>query len=190
MKRNVFFIIAFAVSAWTQTLNWNGLIDTAVITGFKSDSVKWTKAFPLSQYEDIRVILKARDTAVVGFKFDSIGIAWGWLTFSLCQDTLHSISIPDTCYDQPVIIDTLDTVAMLKCRTYGSVDSNANVFRSHRYADTLGCAGWAIQSKWFLPEWDQYIKFFVKGIARNRTAKGIPVEIDVKRRQFVSVRQK
>jgi hypothetical protein len=181
------FILALFVVVQAG-LNWNGLLDTAIITGFKADSLKYSKGFPLSQYEDIRASLKVDDTDVTGFYGDSVDIQWGWQTFHLCY---NSSGVADTCFDQRVIADTLDTAAIGKCEVVlGTSDSSGVVFRSHKYADTLGCSGFAVQSKWFLPEWDEYVRFWVKGIVgNNRVAGGaLRVVVDVKRRNYVNVR--
>lgn len=190
MGKFLFFAVLLAGMAFADD-NYNGLLDTAIITGFKADSLKYTKGFPLSKFEDIRVILKVDDTAKAGFYEDSVDIQWGWQTFSRCLDTSGSMSSPDTCFDQRVIADTLDTASMA-VTTLGYADSTGDVYRTHKWSDTNGCAGYAIQGVRLYPEWDHYIRFWVQGlVGNNRVAGGaLKVQFDVKRRTFINVRSK
>ena len=49
-------IMAISVFGWGAPRNWSGVLDTAQ-TYAVCDTIKFTKAFPLSVLEDIRVIL-------------------------------------------------------------------------------------------------------------------------------------
>lgn len=180
-------IMAVSVFGWGAPRNWSGVLDTAQ-TYAVYDTIKFTKAFPLSELEDIRVILKAQDTVTEGFLDDSIGIQWGYQTFTYC---LNSSGDKDSCFDQLIVLDTLDSLAQVSFgAAMGSSGSDGTITRSTRIADTLGCAGFATQSKWFLPEWDTMIRFWVKGIGKHRRAAGTPCYIDVQRRQYINVRNK
>jgi hypothetical protein len=190
--RNFFVFLLISLSGiglvGAEDLNWNGVLDTAIISGFRSDSLKWSRGFGLSAGQDVRVVFKVNDTAIVRLGSDSIGIQWGYMTFCQCLDTSQNVSTPDTCVDQAIIVDTMDATAIAKSGTFGYTDSTGEIHRSHRYADTLHCKGWVTQSKSLYPEWDQYIKFFVKGIGNNDPRYYLKVQFQVIRRQYVPVR--
>src|SRR4030042_951013 len=178
-------IALIALCTFGEDLNWNGILDTAIISGFRSDSLKWSKGFQLSAGQDVRVILKVNDTAMPGLGSDSIGIRWGYMTFCHCLDTAQNVAVPDTCVDQAIVVDTMDATAIAKSGTFASSDSAGYLQRNHRYADTLRCRGWVTQSRSLYPEWDQYIKFFVKGIGDNDPRYYLKVHFQVIRRQYV-----
>lgn len=188
--RNILAVIGLlAASLFATEDNYNGMLDTSNIT-VTYGVISYSKGFPLSQLEDIRVVLKSNDITSAGFKSDSLAIQWGWITYNLCLDSGKLVSRYDTCFDQGVIADTLDLTAMLKTNTFGNSDSTGAVARNHRFADTLHCRGYAVQSKWILPEWDQNIKFWAKGIGDHKDVTPVPAVFEVKRRLYVNVRNR
>lgn len=174
----------------TQAINFNtsGFNDTAIIADFKADSLKFTKSFPLSAFENSRVIFMVNDTSSAGFGSDSIKIQWGYQTFSLCWDSNtveqqnNSRTSLDTCFDIRIELDSAlsDSIGAYNI---GTVDSTGVITRSPMQMDSLNVTGLAIASKWFVPEWDTHIRFWAQGIAGNEVGTFQVIRFDYKRRQ-------
>ena len=185
----LFTSLCFSWSKNDATDNWSG-IDTANTANLyaKYDTVKFSKVFKLTAGEHIRVILKANDTTTVRFAGDSIGIRWGYQTMCPCN---NSSSVSDTCADQLIKLDSLLPGGMTDISTIvGYVDADGVITRSNGYSDTVKCSGYATQTKWFQPEWDVYIRFWVRGIANNKKTVAVPAIIDVQRRQYSQTRSR
>jgi hypothetical protein len=181
-------ILSSVCFGWFPSNNWSGT-DTANTVSLyaKYDTIKYSKAFRLSELEDVRVILKANDTSVAGFGGDSIGIRWGYQTLCPC---LNASNVLDTCPDQLIVLDSLDVAAMTFGSALGIQGAAGEIARRTHIADTVMCAGYATQSKWMVPEWDVYVRFWVKGIGANKKTVAVPCKIDVQRRQYINVRSK
>lgn len=173
------------VAAFGLLAQWNaggenvsGYLDTSAVDGFRADSLKWSKPFSLSAYENLRVRVKMNDTSAAGFKNDSIKAQWGFQTFGKC---LNSSLAADTCADGAVVVDTV-TKANLGTMTYGTMDTAGTIYRRSGLTDTIMCAGWAVQSRNVSPEFDTYIRFFTKGLTGNKVGSFVKVQFDVLRR--------
>lgn len=181
-----------ACYAWTKQDAVDNLmgIDTAntAVLYAKYDTTKFSKVFKLTAGENIRVVLKANDTTTVRFASDSLGISWGYQTLCPCN---NSSGVADTCVDQLIKLDSLvpagfgDNSAVV-----GTTDADGTITRSVAIGDTVKCSGYVTQSKWFQPEWDVYVRFWVKGIANNKKTVAVPAIIDVLRRVGVQTRNK
>ena len=188
----VVFLMSSIVFGWSRddkANNWSG-IDTGNTVSLyaKYDTIKYSKVMRLSDLEDCRVIVRANDTSNAGFKTDSMAIEWGYQTLCPCK---NSSNADDTCVDQRVAVDTLDSLAMANfAGAVGSVAGDGTITRSTRIADTLMCAGYAVQSRWLPTEWDVYVRFWVKGIGKNKKTVAVPCKIDFQRRQYINVRNK
>lgn len=147
--------------------NWNGWRDTsAVIDTLEADTIKYSKAFSLTDGEDVRVVLLHDDTSSAGFSSDSMKVQWGYQTGCPVLDSGGSI---DTIWDDFIVIDTLDDDSLGKARSvYGSVTYSGTLTREwKKRSDTLSVSGYAIQNRWFVPEWNVLIRYFVKGLTGN-----------------------
>jgi len=166
--------------------NYSGLTDTSGITDFRADSLKFSKVFPLAAFENSRIILKMDDTSAAGFADDSIRVNWGYQTLCPCFDT-NTVEQPaqgerDTCFDVRIALDSMSD-AHLGLFTTGSVDSTGVIFRSLKVIDTTNVTGYAVQTRWFVPEFDCFIRFWVEGGTGNEIGSFQKVSFDYKRRQ-------
>jgi hypothetical protein len=179
--------------SWTRhdaTDAWTG-IDTAntANTYAKYDTLNFTKAFKLSAYENLTVIVLVNDTTVVRLANDSIGVRWGYQLISPCSSTTGI----DTCFDQEIFkVDSILTTGFgaytARIGTYGS---DGVITRTDGLVDTLGPSGYATQKRNLSGmEWDVYIRFWVKGIANNKKVIAVPVKFNVLRRPASFVRTK
>jgi hypothetical protein len=181
-----------ACYAWSKADavdNWSG-IDTANTAQLyaKYDTVKFSKVFKLTAGENIRVILKANDTTTVRFASDSLGIRWGYQTMCPCY---NSSGVADTCVDQLIKLDSLVPAGFGDNSTVvGTTDADYTITRSVAIGDTVKCSGYVTQTKAFQPEWDVYVRFWVRGIGANKKTTAVPAVIDVQRRQYTQSRNK
>ena len=175
--------VAFSWTKYDATDNWNGN-DTSTTASIyaKFDTLKFTKAFKLSQFENLRVIVKTDDTTTARFASDSIGVRWGYQT--LCP-SLSSTGVADTTFDQLIKVDSIlpanfgDNKARI-----GTIATDGTITRSDAIVDTLGPSGYVTQSRWIQPEWDVYIRFWVRGITGNKITTACPVVFEVQRRVY------
>ena len=146
--------------------------------------IEYTAASRLSQYEDIRVIVKADDSTEAGFASDSVAIEYGYQTGTL---TLNSSGEKDTLWDDLIV---LDTMLSSDFGTVGSglVASSGALTHTWGGADTLSVTGYATQSRWFVPEWDFLIRFYVKGLAGNLAGDNLDLYVEPKRRIYIPTR--
>jgi hypothetical protein len=164
--------------------NWNGFNDTASIVGWDSLEVRYSKAFTLTRYEDIAVVVKVNDTSSAGFAGDSVSGVYG---YQLGYPVLNSLGKRDTLWwpkDTGIILDTFDltdSAGVAKGKGVSGADGSVTDYLGG--IDTSEISGYATQASWFIPKWAPAIRFFVYGLAGNRTVGNKIVWIfDVKRR--------
>lgn len=162
--------------------------DTSIITDFSVDSLKYTKWFVLTDEEDIRVIFKFDDTSSAGFSGDSLHIEVGYQTgvpvFDSSENAVNECKLPD----EKIILDTVLTDSLGKLELgYGSMSSDGTITRHKGQIDTSSVPGFACLPRWLDPEWDVFIRFWVRGLSDN-TGSFVKTRIDVQRRRYVNMR--
>lgn len=166
--------------------NYNGWLDTSGITDtLAADSIAYSSSFQLSRHEDIRLLVKVDDTTSAGFAADSVQLRYGYQTG---HATLNGSGLRDTAWDELIILDTLSS-DNFGSTTEGSVAFDGTLTRAWGGVDTTNVAGYAYQSRWFVPEWDVYIRFFVYGMAGNNADAALLFYFELKRRLYVHVRE-
>ena len=154
--------------------NYNGWLDTCIVSDtLDSAEVKYTKAFNLSKYENCRLLVLADDSATAKLGADSINFHYGYQTGTRCLD---SAGVLDTAWDDRVVLDTMvaDSFGTSNISTGGADGSLTRVW--NQSADTLSVAGYATQSRWFVPEWDGLIRYWVEGLGTLQ-AEAKPIEL-------------
>jgi hypothetical protein len=152
--------ISFLYSQNTITTNHKGFLDTAKIsTILGTTTTFYTKALPLTDGEDLRTLLKVYDPEA-GFAADSINLHWGYQTG--CATLSYSGTI-DTSWHFQVILDTMTSDSLGK-KAAAKVDSTGALIRGKKMIDTSSVSGFAVQESWFVPEWNELIRYWVKGI--------------------------
>jgi len=181
--RRFLVLLVLIVGVVVGQENWNGFSDTARINGFDSLEIKRSKAFTLTRYEDIALVVKCDDTSEAGFKSDSVAAAYG---YQLGYPVINSSGARDTAWwpgDTGIVLDTLDVTDSAGTCSNGYSSANGDVTDYLGNVDTTNVSGYAVQVSWFIPKWAPIIRFFVVGNAGNRTVGNKIVWIfDVKRR--------
>lgn len=186
MKKIIIILFVLTSLVFGQSMNWNGAGDTATITTCSSTVLSYSNTvFNLSEFENIRIIAQVDDTSSAGFASDSIGVIWGYQSYVRCLDTAGSL---DTCYSPRVIVDTLLTDSLGKMNLQTLSDGIATT-PTHQI-DTLSCAGFAVQSRTFTPEWDVNFRIWAVGVGDNVTGAPLSLQFTVIRRIYESTRSK
>ncbi len=180
----LFVVVAVSCAVRGQTYNVTTVWDTAVITDFKADSIKSTKAFQVGRYEDPAVIVLVDDTSSAGFASDSIGVLVGFIGGYLTFDSSYAI---DTTWRQDSV--TIDTVltANLGAGSMGTTDVSGTVTATDGGVDTSNVTGWAVWSQYYTPPWYPLLKYFVKGVGDNETGSNLKLIIQHSQREHSNV---
>lgn len=166
--------------------NWEGLQDTARIDSFNALQLLFGRAFPLTEGEDIQIIMKVDDSTQAGFANDSTKFHWGFQTGSLTKDTAGNV---DTIFqgEDIVVLDTCLTDSF-GLSVKSTQASNGVITKTLRGVDTSSVTGWAIQRRWAVPEWGLLIRPWVQGLAvtgseiGNLTGEELVLEFQINRR--------
>lgn len=187
MKRSFLFVLlaAFCVSA--AGYNWTGYgSDTYydITDSLGTGQVKYSDVFQLSSYEDSRIVLCVDDTSSAGFASDSVVIEWGYQTGSI---VLNSSDDLDTLWDDRIVMDTISTDSAGVART-GTLAADGTLTRYwEQHSDTSSVSGYMCQSRWFVPEWDVLIRFWVNGLTGNELGTTQEIRFQLRRRNAVNV---
>ena len=135
------------------------------ITDFRADSVKYSDWFNMSGFNNIRVDMMINDTSSAGFVSDSINATWGIQTSRYLPDTNETAfrkrgMIMYTC-------DSLNIYSATYEPIYYDVITGPTFTKTGNVVDTLGTGGFNIQSANPSPEYDVYMRVWVKGGAGN-----------------------
>jgi hypothetical protein len=161
MRKFLILSLTLCAALFAQSLNTNGYLDTAWILGSSGTNLTYTtKLFPLTKFEDIRVICRADDTSETGFGSDLINFGWGYRTGTV---GLSKSGTLDTFFTAITAVDTLI-----------------------KTDDTTGA--WLYQTKKISPDFDQYIQFFAQGIGSHSTDSAVKINFQVVRRLWVPSR--
>jgi len=190
-KLFVLVLVLFALSygrTEPKVQNWNGWLDTVGVTDvLDSATVYYTKAFRLSDGEDVRILCKVNDTAEDGFADDSVNFEWGYQTGSLC---LNSSGVLDTAWDDLMTVDTM-TADSFGVAKKGVVDPTGALTRYYKQADTTNVTGYAVQSRWLVPEWDVIFRFYVVSLGGlQKGDAALDLEFQVLRRIYSQTRNR
>jgi len=186
--RTLLIVLALAIAAQAGApRNWKGALDTVSIRDtLEEDTLKYSAALPLTDGEDVRVLLKATDTSTAGWASDSLKLFWGYQIGSITRDTGGA---QDTVWplENRIAIDTLD-VDSFGVGSVGVAEEDGTLTRYwNRAADTLSVRGYAIQDRWFVPEWDELIRFWAQGLADNNGDSPIILIFELHQRRYVPV---
>lgn len=183
-----FLLVLSVVCACMAQFNYSGWKDTAAVNGWRGTASGTTRAFELSQYENIRFYACAVDTHIVGYGSDSIHFQWGIEIGDVIQ---NRSGFRDTSWQERIIIDTFNirTSANL-VKQYKVIDSSGTVYNLNSFIDTIGVAGWAVQDRnpFNGMPWAPIFRYWYIGMAGNRTADGyIPLMFGQSRRVYLNV---
>jgi len=173
----VFLVLIIALGFAGE--NYNGYLDTVLVSDtLGAGDAFYSAAMNLSEDEDIRLLVKANDTSEAGLTDDSIAIYYGYQTG---KETLGSDGEAYNAWDGEMIIDTM-LASEFGAVGSGTIEASGTLTRTWGGADTTNVSGFAYQSRWFVPEWDHRIRFFVKGLAANKKGSALHLVLEVGRR--------
>ncbi len=181
--RSLAIFLGFCVSAvLAQPGNYTGWVDTTIIGDFSADSTKYTPWRPLSQYEDVRVLLVVDDSGEAGFADDSVYFAWHYQLGVIAVDSSGDTAIVPG--DQ-VLIDSVNS-AHFGVVNSGVTDSlGMPVITPSLGVDTLGLSGYATMQRpvkpFYAPFWRQ--KFV--GVSGNNVSGHLFLRYQESRRVYV-----
>jgi hypothetical protein len=188
MRTIVLMVLAAVTCLFAQAdENYNGYRDTARITLFKADSLRYSKVFPLSTWENSRLSIFLNDTSSAGYASDSIKCFWG---IQLGMPCINGSGLLDTAWElQLITLDTFDILtAGNMARPYTALDSTGAYMEKMKRIDTLDVTGYAYQTRVFSPGWDVYFRFWAKGLTGNKVGATLKGMFAVEHRNYIAVR--
>lgn len=189
---NKILVLAIAVVSlgFSKSDNWNGWKDTSNISGFRADSLKYSKVFELSDWENLRIDVMANDTATANLSADSTKFYWWFETGHPC---LNASNLLDTFWQKadPLVIDTFDiTTAGNRAITYRLLGTDGVFSGPSKTIDTSTVSGFAVQSRALTSECDVWFRIGHKGMTGNKTSTYIKLRDNIVRRAASNVRNK
>ena len=179
-------LVSFCFSG--EDLNWNGWEDTVAISSTLAvGTTYYTKAFALSRYDNIKLMVKCNDTTNAGFAGDSVNFGYG---FQTGVETENSSGLRDTAWMEEDRFD-IDTMVVdsfgVGSKGYVGADGTLNRFWNNA-SDTSSVTGFAIQRRQFSPEWDVLIRFYILPITGNLTGSPLNLIFQVDQRKHQPVK--
>ena len=158
-------------------------IDT--IDDFRTDSLKYSKAFNLSKYENLRVDVLADDTSSAGFESDSVHFRWGIQTGHPIK---NASGLLDTSWNPVLIVlDTLNSVAGTWGPQYAPMGVDGTTNNSFGVIDSLSVTGLMMQSKSPVVDWDVLFRGWAQSMTSNKKSKFIFLKFNVVQRLYTNV---
>lgn len=190
--KQILIVLMLACLGFSQTLNWTGYGDTSNIANFRADSTKYSKAFPLSQWENLRLDVIFDDTTEAGRGSDSVKFYY-WIEYGHLALTLANKV--DTIWNtqDPVVVDTVDALTADNFTAVSRVLANDGTYDYPlKTIDTLSFAegGGSVQSRNFPQDWDMFFRVGFKGVTGNNKDAMLKLRANVIRRQVINVRSK
>jgi hypothetical protein len=190
--KQILIVLMLACLGFSQTLNWTGYGDTSNIANFRADSTKYSKAFPLSQWENLRLDVIFDDTTAAGRGSDSVKfyyfLEYGHLALTMAN-------VVDTVWSQkdPLVVDTVDALTAANFTAVSRILQNDGTYTYPlKTIDTLSFAigGGSLQSRNFPQDWDVFFRVGFKGVTGNNKDAMLKLRASVVRRQVNNVRSK
>lgn len=173
MRKFLLLVLSLSALAFGQTdLNFTGLNDTAIITNFKYDSLRITKAFNFTNAENKLLVFAFDDTMNAARSSDSVACEIGCqlgVPFKNLTGTM------DTLWTNNIFLDTCNTLtddrkydpSKYATASIWSLDDNGNpTIRPGQIDTTIGTTGSAMYIP-FSNYWAPLIRFYLKGITGN-----------------------
>lgn len=161
-----------------EPLNYNGyLVDTSKITDFRADSLKYSRVYLLSQYENSRIRVCVDDTTAARFASDSVNFYYFVQTGSPCLNSNNKL---DTAWNiNPLVIDTVNFAATgCFTTTYSILQTDFTYSETMKLVDTTSVTGFATNSHTWPALWDVFVRVGVKGVAGNNKDAFLKLRID------------
>lgn len=182
------FVLSCLCFVGAQNLNYNGFLDTSNITTFRADSLKYSKAFPLSQLENFVLDVCVNDTSAAKFAGDSVKFYW-WIERG--HPALNAAGTLDTIWNtiNPLLVDTFFVTAGKYTQTFATLGTDGSFLTTAQLIDTTSLADFMVQSRSFAPPFDVLVRVGHKGLTGNEKGSFLVLRDAVYRRAAVRVRQ-
>jgi len=190
MKRILFLIVLCFVCSEARVMNWKGVKDTSIITGFYKDTLRFSKAFNISDGENMSYYILANDTSAAGRASDSIKFYHGYQIGSMRRitgawDTVWSNAIVQDTFK----MDSLYNPTLLTGAQFWTTAIGTGVITAvGGQCDTTSATGYTYQQSWISPPWGHFIRIFVKGLTGNKTASKVVTIIGIDQRDHQEAR--
>lgn len=172
-------LLCLNVVIWAgEPLNYNGyLVDTSNITTFRADSLKYSRVYSLSQYENSRIRVCVDDTSAARFASDSVKFYYFVQIGSPCLNSNNKL---DTAWNNnPLIIDTVDfSSSGCFTTTYSTLLNDYTYTETMKLIDTSNVTGFATNSHTWPALWDVFVRVGVKGLTGNNKDAFLKLRID------------
>ena len=181
MKQFVVAALLLCLNAgalFSEPLNYNGyLVDTSKITDFRADSLKYSRVYLLSQYENSRIRICVDDTSSVRFANDSVNFYYFVQVGSPCLNSNNKL---DTAWNiNPLVIDTVNFASTGCFTTTHSIFQNDFTYSEvMKLIDTSSVTGYATNSHTWPALWDVFVRVGVKGVTGNNKDAFLKLRID------------
>ena len=182
MKRLLWLVLLAGVVMGQE--NYSGFMYW--ITGFRSDSLKYSPVFNISPFENIGVSVGWDDTAHAGFASDQVKF---WYFLRIGWPTQDKNGVPDTFW-LPVKygIDTcFDTIGNWGVKV-SMMDSTCVLVDRMKGIDTTEVTGLCTSGHTISVPWGCYGKIGIQGLTGNVTATYVKLRVGVARRNGLSLK--
>lgn len=181
----VILLLLVNVTLWAGVpLNYTGYGDTSNIASFRADSLKYSKVFPLAQYENIRLDVICDDTSSAGRGSDSAKFTY-FIEYGHPElDLSNKLDTVWSTLDR-LVIGTFDA---LTATNFTAVDrtiaSDGTYDLPGTTIDTLSFAvgRGSLQSRSFTSEYDVLFRVGFKGLTGNNKDAFLKLRLSVNRR--------
>jgi hypothetical protein len=186
-------ILFMAIIAAGQSINYAGLLDSAVITDFKDDSLRITKAFPWTNREAPTLLVFFDDTANAARSSDSVNAEIGYQIGTPFVGFSGSL---DTAWSNFIVLDTINTTtsaSLYNPNEYGGATPwvlNRSLEIPVRASGQIDTTLDTASSGLYIPMqtfWAPYCRFYIKGLAAN-AGTGILCRMYLIQRKWSNVR--
>lgn len=173
------FIAVISFSASAQMQNWKGYLDTTIMWVSGTDTMKFSKVYPLTETENMSLVTMANDTSEVRLGADSTRIVYGYQVGNI---VINGSGVKDTAWAVTDTIDTLCASGFQSREGGGRVLSDGTISETWGKADTLSVSGYATQTRPIQPYWGTLIRFWYQGITGNSAETPVKVIAAILRR--------
>jgi hypothetical protein len=191
--RTVLLLVVMAIMASaSEPANYSGFGDTATIVNFRADSLKRSRAFQWSSWEQKDIAILFNDTATAGFIGDSVAFYY-WIEVG--RPIAKRGGTLDTVWRACMVIDTIKMTAANAADSarftisIPQMQVDGSYYERFGYIDTVNVSSWAYNSHNVVGDWGTLMRVGFKGITGNRTGGGfVPVVVSVGQRAYMPVR--
>ena len=172
-----------------QPMDQSGYADTTLFTSFKADSLKYGKAFIMSDFENKIWLFLANDTNAAGFASDSAKFRVGYQRGFTC---LNASGYVDTSWRNICWMDTFNMAARI-ITSATTTEQDATSFQENftmGQIDTSYVTGYGVLSVPMVALWSPIVRPVIKGLPGDKVGGWVKVVAQLSQRAYQAVRLK